>query len=72
MTRGGASRRRTAAIAARTDSYFNRTKAIVARIGDCRVTYAVFLRRPVVSAPRLACDWLEQVARRAARASTSS
>ena len=49
-------------IAARTDSYFNRTKAIVAKHGDCRVTYAVFLRRPVVSAPRLAITWLEQVA----------
>jgi nicotinate phosphoribosyltransferase len=50
-------------IAARTDSYFNRTKAIVTRFGDCRVTYAVFLRRPVVSAPRLATDWLNAVAR---------
>jgi nicotinate phosphoribosyltransferase len=52
-----------ASIAARTDSYFNRTKAIVTRFGDCRVTYAVFLRRPVVSAPRLATDWLQAVAR---------
>ena len=51
-----------AAIAARTDSYFNRTKAVVARFGDCRVTYAVFLRRPVISAPRLATDWLAAVA----------
>lgn len=49
-------------ISARTDSYFNRTKAIVARFGDCRVTYAVFLRRPVISAPRLATDWLKAVA----------
>jgi nicotinate phosphoribosyltransferase len=60
--------RRTAAaddvsIAARTDSYFNRTKAIVERFGDCRVTYAVFLRRPVISAHRLAVDWLRAVAR---------
>ncbi|HYF08473.1 MAG TPA: nicotinate phosphoribosyltransferase, partial [Acetobacteraceae bacterium] len=53
-----------AVIAARTDSYFNRTKAIVARFGDCRVTYAVFLRRPVISAPRLALDFLREVARR--------
>lgn len=51
-----------ALIAARTDSYFNRTKAIVSRFGDCRVTYAVFLRRPVISAPRLALRWLEEVA----------
>jgi len=49
-------------IAARTDSYFNRTKAIVSRFGDCRVTYAVFLRRPVISAPRIALDWVQAVA----------
>ena len=49
-------------IAARTDAYFNRTKQIAARFGDCRVTYAVFLRRPVISAPRLALDWLTSVA----------
>jgi nicotinate phosphoribosyltransferase len=51
-----------AAIAARTDSYFIRTKQIVARFGDVRVTYALFLRRPVVSAPRLMLDWLRAVA----------
>ncbi len=51
-----------AAIAGRTDVYFNRTKEIVARFGDAQVTYAVFLRRPVVSAPRLAMDWLAAVA----------
>jgi nicotinate phosphoribosyltransferase len=49
-------------IAARTDSYFSRTKRVVARFGDKRVTYAVFLRRPVISAPRLMVDWLETVA----------
>jgi nicotinate phosphoribosyltransferase len=52
-----------ASIAARTDSYFNRTKAIVQKFGDCRVTYAVFLRRPVISAHRLAVEWLQAVAR---------
>lgn len=51
-----------AAIAAWTDSYFMRAKQIVARFGDARVTYAVFLRRPVVSAPRLMLDWLRAVA----------
>jgi nicotinate phosphoribosyltransferase len=50
------------AIAGRTDVYFNRTKQIVARFGDAQVTYAVFLRRPVVSAPRLVTDWLAAVA----------
>jgi nicotinate phosphoribosyltransferase len=51
-----------ALISARTDAYFNRTRAIVERFGDCKVTYAVFLRRPVVSAPRLMVNWLEDVA----------
>lgn len=51
-----------ATITARTDAYFNRTKAIVGRFGDARVTYAVFMRRPVVSAPRLMIEWLERVA----------
>ncbi len=51
-----------AAIAARTDVYFNRTRAVVQRFGDCTVTYAVFLRRPVLSAPRLMLDWIGRVA----------
>jgi len=50
-------------ITARTDSYFNRTRRIVEKFGDARVTYAIFLRRPVISAPRLAVQWLETVAR---------
>jgi nicotinate phosphoribosyltransferase len=49
-------------IAARTDKYFNRTRQIVGRFGDKRVTYAVFLRRPVVSAPALMVEWLQAVA----------
>ena len=48
-------------IAARTDVYFNRTRGIVARFGDKHVTYALFLRRPVISAPRLMLEWLERV-----------
>ena len=52
-----------AEIAARTDTYFNRTRAIVETFGDVRVTYAIFLRRPVVSAPALMVEWLEAVAR---------
>ncbi len=51
-----------AAIAAHTDAYFNRTRDIVRKFGDARVTYAVFLRRPVVSAPKLMLDWLRAVA----------
>jgi nicotinate phosphoribosyltransferase len=49
-------------IAAQTDSYFNRTRKIVARFGDKRVTYAVFMRRPVIAAPRLMTEWLTAVA----------
>jgi nicotinate phosphoribosyltransferase len=44
-----------------TDHYFRRTKEIVGRFGDCTVTYAVFLRRPVLAAHRLAVEWLEAV-----------
>ncbi len=47
-----------------TDAYFNRTKTTIEAFGDCQVTYAVFMRRPVVSAPRLAIDWLHAMARR--------
>ena len=50
-------------IARWTDHYFRRTKAIVEAMGDCPVTYAVFMRRPVISAPRLALDWLHGVTR---------
>ena len=50
-------------IAARTDSYFNRTRRIVAKFGDRRVTYALFMRRPVICAPRLMTEWLQAVAR---------
>ena len=49
-------------IGLRTDAYFNRTRDVVGRFGDKRVTYAVFLRRPVISAPRLMLDWLTAVA----------
>ncbi len=45
------------------DAYFNRTKETVARFGDVPVTYAVFMRRPVVTAPRLALEWLEATGR---------
>jgi len=49
-------------LAARTDSYFLKTKAIVGRFGDRSATYAVFMRRPVICAPRLALDFLEEEA----------
>ncbi|MEQ8584827.1 MAG: nicotinate phosphoribosyltransferase [Thalassobaculaceae bacterium] len=43
------------------DKYFTRTKDCVAAFGDRRVTYAVFMRRPVTCATRLAVDWLKWV-----------
>tara|TARA_Y100001936_G_scaffold248598_1_gene296885 strand:+ start:7527 stop:8708 length:1182 start_codon:yes stop_codon:yes gene_type:complete len=45
-----------------TDKYFSRSKEAVAKFGDAQVTYALFMRRPVISAPRLALDWLQAVA----------
>ncbi|HEY4163266.1 MAG TPA: nicotinate phosphoribosyltransferase [Dongiaceae bacterium] len=50
-------------VSAWTDQYFLKTKATVQRFGDMRVTYAVFMRRPVVSAPRIALNWLHEMAR---------
>jgi len=46
-----------------TDSYFNLTKQIVQEYGDAMVTYAIFMRRPVTLAPRLATDWLLEMGR---------
>ena len=45
-----------------TDAYFNRTKQVVKQFGDQSVTYAIFMRRPVISAPRLAIEWLTEQA----------
>ena len=45
-----------------TDHYFTRTKEIVGRFGDKTVTYAVFMRRPVIFAPRMMLDWLARIA----------
>ncbi|MGH6959416.1 MAG: nicotinate phosphoribosyltransferase [Dongiaceae bacterium] len=46
-----------------TDHYFLKTRQAVQKFGDRRVTYAVFMRRPVISAPKLCVDWLNEVAR---------
>jgi nicotinate phosphoribosyltransferase len=46
-----------------TDSYFLKTKAIVAAYGDKRATYAVFLRRPVIATPRLMVEFVERAAK---------
>jgi nicotinate phosphoribosyltransferase len=49
-------------LAARTDSYFLKTKAIVGQFGDRTASYAVFMRRPVISAPRFAVEFIERMA----------
>ncbi|KXV33239.1 nicotinate phosphoribosyltransferase [Gluconobacter thailandicus] len=50
-------------IEARTDAYFGRTRQIVEHFGDSRVTYAVFIRRPVIAACGIAVTWLRNVAK---------
>jgi nicotinate phosphoribosyltransferase len=45
-----------------TDVYFLKTKTCVERFGDTKVTYAVFMRRPVTSAPKLAIEWIQGMA----------
>jgi nicotinate phosphoribosyltransferase len=42
-----------------TDKYFSRTQKVVETFGDVEVTYAVFMRRPVLMASQMACDWLQ-------------
>ncbi|MGD9638694.1 MAG: nicotinate phosphoribosyltransferase [Alphaproteobacteria bacterium] len=45
-----------------TDKYFSNTKAIIEKYGDKKVTYAVFMRRPILFAPQIAVTWLQKVA----------
>ena len=50
-------------ITSRTDRYFVKTREAVSRFGDKKVTYAIFMRRPVCYAPRLVVEWLYKVAK---------
>ena len=50
-------------VSAWTDKYFSNTKTIVEHFGDTEVTYAFFLRRPVLSATRLATEWIHAEAK---------
>jgi nicotinate phosphoribosyltransferase len=50
-------------IARETDVYFRKTKEIVRRFGDREATYAIFLRRPVISTPKLMVDFVEGAAK---------
>ncbi len=45
-----------------TDRYFAKTKETIGRFGDKPVTYAIFMRRPVIFTPRLMVDWLQAMA----------
>jgi len=62
-TRGSPAMASEGEISRWTDRYFVKTKQTVDRFGDKQVTYAVFMRRPVVFTPRLMVEWLEDVAR---------
>ncbi|MEQ8666940.1 MAG: nicotinate phosphoribosyltransferase [Rhodospirillales bacterium] len=44
------------------DNYFLKTRNVVGRFGDKTVTYAVFMRRPVIFTPSIMVDWLERIA----------
>ena len=44
-----------------TDNYFLKTKKIIHKYGDIKVTYAVFIRRPGVTALKLAVELLNNV-----------
>ena len=56
-----------------TDNYFLKTKKIIQKYGDIKVTYAVFIRRPGVIALKLAINWIKQISKdRGIKVSTSS
>jgi len=46
-----------------TDTYFKHTRNIALEYGDVEVVYALFMRRPVTFAGRLAIEWLEAMAK---------
>jgi nicotinate phosphoribosyltransferase len=50
-------------VAQQTDVYFLRTQEIVRRFGDRAATYAIFLRRPVISTPKLMIDFIDAAAK---------
>ncbi|MDD2382954.1 MAG: nicotinate phosphoribosyltransferase [Sulfurospirillaceae bacterium] len=46
-------------VSAWTDKYFSNTRTLIEHFGDTKVTYAFFLRRPVLCATRLATEWIQ-------------
>ena len=49
-------------ISHRTDNYFKKSKFILSKKEDVRVTYAIFMRRPVIFCPELALEWIKKAA----------
>jgi len=45
-----------------TDRYFLKTKETIGRFGDKTVTYAIFMRRPIIFTPRPMVEWLRRMA----------
>ena len=44
-----------------TDHYFSKTKEIIKKNKDISVTYAIFMRRPVLFCPKIALKWFKEV-----------
>ena len=44
-----------------TDQYFRKTKEIIKKNNDVTVTYAVFMRRPVLFCPKIALRWFKDI-----------
>ncbi len=44
-----------------TDHYFRKTKEVVKKNKDVKVTYAIFMRRPVIFCPKIALIWFKNV-----------
>lgn len=42
----------------RTDKYFSKSRRIAEKFGDKQVSYGVFMRRPIIAAPKLAIDFI--------------
>lgn len=56
--------RNDAGVSAWSDKYFSNTKTIIEHFGDTHVTYAFFLRRPVLCATHLATQWVLEHAKK--------
>ena len=50
-------------ISHRTDNYFKKSKSILSIKEDVKVTYAIFMRRPVIFCPELAIKWIKEAAK---------